>query len=491
MLYPVLFIIGAVLGSWTNWFVDRYCWTPRFRSPWRVWPTDFLDKINAVRPERKRRKKEKSTSLEPFAKTRLDFVPILGWFSLARLAPQVEALPNEQRLPGLESGRFWLRPFFVELCSAFGVCWLFWWEVEAQMLRPDGVGLEPWNTVALRFAVHVVLLIFLSAAALIDIDDMIIPDILTVPGTLLGLSLAALLPQTLLPATEIRTEVTPAPYSQDKNIAQQYDVKFSVSPNAVPLNLCSPNPIPKSWEKTDGSERRTRLGIMFACWAFWCFAMTDRVWYFKLPFKKAAMIFWRRWSRSPNTALWIKALFLFPLVFLIPIAAFNLYKPPDSWSWFPLDSIHLYSALIGMAVGMGLIWGTRLIGGAALGREAMGFGDVTLMGLIGAFVGWQSCILIFFLAPVAGLLLWVLNAAVGRGREVPYGPFLCLATAMLIVGWSRVWTQTALIFELGWIVGLVMLICLVLLGVLLVLWRKIRDRIFQAPNPKPQLPNPK
>ena len=48
------------------------------------------------------------------------------------------------------------------------------------------------------------------------------------------------------------------------------------------------------------------------------------------------------------------------------------------------------------------MWAVRLIGTAALRREAMGFGDVTLMMMIGTFLGWQACSDLFFLAPFAG-----------------------------------------------------------------------------------------
>ena len=51
-----------------------------------------------------------------------------------------------------------------------------------------------------------------------------------------------------------------------------------------------------------------------------------------------------------------------------------------------------------------------MVGSLALRREAMGFGDVTLMAMIGAFLGWQAAVLTFFLAPFFGLAhaLWKL-----------------------------------------------------------------------------------
>ena len=93
----------------------------------------------------------------------------------------------------------------------------------------------------------------------------------------------------------------------------------------------------------------------------------------------------------------------------------------------------LLSALVGMAAGGGLIWLVRVIAAAVLRREAMGFGDVTLMAMIGAFLGWQPCMMIFFLAPLAGVVVGVFRLVFCRDKEIPYGPFLCLATAFV---WS-------------------------------------------------------
>ena len=66
----------------------------------------------------------------------------------------------------------------------------------------------------------------------------------------------------------------------------------------------------------------------------------------------------------------------------------------------------LLTALVGLVGSGGIVWAVRLIGTAALRREAMGFGDVTLMMMIGTFLGWQACLIAFFLAPFAGARDW-------------------------------------------------------------------------------------
>lgn len=466
LTYPIL-LLGAALGALVNWFVDRYCWTPRFRSPWRVWPKEFFELLDHDESGGKKRKKnDRPTSLS-FDRRWADYLPIVGWISWARIGARMEKLPENRRLPGLENRRFWIRPFLVELLSALGIVLLFNWEVLHQMLRPEGIALEPFGTVLLRFGVHVALLVFLLAATLIDLDDMIIPDILTVPGTILGLVLVTVFPQTSLPVTQIRPSNILLESTAEITIEAYESMKF-VAMNTVPLNVCSPNPAGNLWRPDDGGMHWI---ILSALWLFWCFAMLNRVWYARLPFRKAAAIFCRYLRRSPSTKYLVAAALIVPL-------GLGIWIGVDSgWPGSPHHR-GLLSALVGMAVGMAMIWGVRLVGSAVLGREAMGFGDVTLMGMIGAFVGWQSCILIFFLAPFAGLVMGILNVATGRGRELPYGPFLCLATLVLIVAWGRIWTETSTIFELGWIVLVVMLVCLALLGILLGLWRWIKTRIF-------------
>jgi prepilin signal peptidase PulO-like enzyme (type II secretory pathway) len=134
----------------------------------------------------------------------------------------------------------------------------------------------------------------------------------------------------------------------------------------------------------------------------------------------------------------------------------------------------LLTSLIGMAFGGGLIWAVRIIGRQALGQEAMGFGDVTLMSMIGAFTGWQATLAIFFLAPVAALFISVTQWILTRRRDIAFGPYLCLATLYLSLRWGPIWHQSAHIFAMGWVIPAMVVCCLALMWAMLTILRFIR-----------------
>jgi leader peptidase (prepilin peptidase)/N-methyltransferase len=97
----------------------------------------------------------------------------------------------------------------------------------------------------------------------------------------------------------------------------------------------------------------------------------------------------------------------------------------------------------GYLVGGGMVWGTRILGTLAFGKEAMGLGDVHLMAAIGAVLGWRAAAVAFFLAPFGGIIGTVLLLGlrrVGRrqGRVVPYGPYLALAAVLTLAFQDRI-----------------------------------------------------
>jgi len=79
--------------------------------------------------------------------------------------------------------------------------------------------------------------------------------------------------------------------------------------------------------------------------------------------------------------------------------------------WERADAV--LRALVGAAVGSGLILLVRAGGTVVFGREAMGIGDAYLMAAVGAALGWEATVLVFFIAPFVALA-YVFAAAVGR-----------------------------------------------------------------------------
>ncbi|MFO1021299.1 MAG: prepilin peptidase [Planctomycetales bacterium] len=109
----------------------------------------------------------------------------------------------------------------------------------------------------------------------------------------------------------------------------------------------------------------------------------------------------------------------------------------------------LVVSLAGFAVGYGIVWGVRWLGTRVLKREAMGMGDAYLMAAVGAFLGWQGTLMAFFLAPVLALGVVCVQLIFRKQREIPYGPYLSLATLLVIVGWKSLSPSAMRIFELG------------------------------------------
>jgi len=78
------------------------------------------------------------------------------------------------------------------------------------------------------------------------------------------------------------------------------------------------------------------------------------------------------------------------------------------------------------------------VSGVAMGmkipREAMGAGDVWLMGMLGCWIGWQGLLFTLFSASLLALV-WALVSKLGMGKPMPFGPFLCLG-ALIFWFWG-------------------------------------------------------
>jgi len=151
--------------------------------------------------------------------------------------------------------------------------------------------------------------------------------------------------------------------------------------------------------------------------------------------------------------------------------------------WFPVDSLRSgLHGISGALIGSGLLLWIGLLAEKMLRREAMGFGDVKLMGAIGAFCGWQGAIFAIFGGAVFGCVLYAIgliwrgifgNRTNGEGAsgeapeageagakvdgttsrpaafdgeaeaapgEIPFGPSLAIGAALYFV-WAHGWVD--------------------------------------------------
>jgi leader peptidase (prepilin peptidase)/N-methyltransferase len=89
-------------------------------------------------------------------------------------------------------------------------------------------------------------------------------------------------------------------------------------------------------------------------------------------------------------------------------------------------------AAVGAAVGFALLVFVAWAGEKAFGQEAMGGGDIKMMAMVGAFVGWKGVLLTIFGGALLGTLVFV-PLSIRRKRLVPFGVFLAAAAAVTFV----------------------------------------------------------
>ena len=109
--------------------------------------------------------------------------------------------------------------------------------------------------------------------------------------------------------------------------------------------------------------------------------------------------------------------------------------------------------LLGMVTGGGIFLLITLIGGVIAGKEAMGLGDVKLMGALGLYFGMFNITIISVLAFLIGALISIIIIIAKKNREdgyIPFGPFIVLATiTTILVPSSVLFTFLMKIFSLG------------------------------------------
>jgi leader peptidase (prepilin peptidase) / N-methyltransferase len=353
----------------------------------------------------------------------LDWVPVVGWWRLSR----------ESNVHGRG---YWVRPFLMEVAFPLAIVWFYHFQTTGGTLPARQLAVAYQSQLHWQFLGYLILFALMTAATFIDFDEQTIPDSITIPGTLFGL-LGSAVATAWLPLWPV-----PGP-----GVIQMHEI-----------HAFTPEDWPGRWSGLDGLL--LALGIISG----WCFALLDRRWITRRGWSRAARYFVAGIFR---TRWWLVVLGLWVTL----CVAIGL-----AWSWQIERWPYLLSALLGLACAGGVTWAVRLIASSAMRVEALGFGDVTLMAMIGVFLGWQASLLVFFVAPLMAVLIFVLLLITTGRTAGAYGPYLCAGAAAVVVGWDYFLSRWGLpIFELGGAVILsVLAMALVLLGTILWIWRILK-----------------
>ena len=382
-----LFAGGAIAGSLVNWAIYSLGYfQQRLISPWST-------------PDRK----------APLRKA-LDRVPIYGWIGMRR----------EESIHGRG---FWIRPLLIELALACFAVWFWQWQHDAGLLGKRIQDLPEWNA-QLWFSAHILLIVLLTIATFIDFDEKTIPDWITIPGTVAGLLFAVTAPEFHLPEL---VGTTAGLEWENIDFASPHDEVIYQWP----------------WD-----WRGLAAGL--ATIIIWGIALLPKICTLRfgigngVKLMLASIIRPRRKTdckiridqRGPFGITWVLGLLALLLCVMTVAVWFVAGRTFPQWN-------SLLSSLMGMAMGGGAVWAVRIVASNALGQEAMGFGDVTLMAMVGTFLGWQASLMVFALAPFAALLIAAIQFTVTKNRELAFGPYLALAALVVIIGWSPLWKDNA------------------------------------------------
>ncbi len=127
----------------------------------------------------------------------------------------------------------------------------------------------------------------------------------------------------------------------------------------------------------------------------------------------------------------------------VPELTLGAERAPPSWlpAEWPTRLDAAVVSVAGIAVGGGLVWGLGAVGTRVFGKEAMGFGDVKYLGMIGGTVGPLGAVLALIVAAFVGSVAGLVRVVLTGDRYIPFGPFLAvggyfaLLHAREFVGW--------------------------------------------------------
>lgn len=97
----------------------------------------------------------------------------------------------------------------------------------------------------------------------------------------------------------------------------------------------------------------------------------------------------------------------------------------------------IWESFLGLLVGGGGLYMVAVLGDRLFKRESLGGGDIKMAAMLGAFLGWQKIIFIFFTSAFLGLIIslvvMLFSKKIRETRMVPFGPFIAVAAIIAII----------------------------------------------------------
>lgn len=288
-------------------------------------------------------------------------------------------LPNQKTVLSRLAAEGKSLPMAIYLLLSLGATWGVW-----QVYVPALAG------------VYSLLIALLAVGSLIDIDQFIIPDTVTLGGTALGLSLSFLLPPLMQQQTHFQGLLWSAAGAA-AGAAMLWTVVELGKRVFGKKSLVFPQSTELRWVRS-GDDAELQIGEDKLLWADIFSRESDQL---HVYLTSALTIDGRAHTQTHVT-------FFYNRIIL-------------GDSTLRLENLNTISGVVDRVV---------------IPREAMGFGDVKLIAAIGAFLGWEGVLFTVFSSSVIGFIAGLAGILVSRDRSktiLPYGPYLALGAMLWMV----------------------------------------------------------
>lgn len=174
------------------------------------------------------------------------------------------------------------------------------------------------------------------------------------------------------------------------------------------------------------------------------------------------------WKHGWSPTFWLGAIAVAGLTLATFVDLDEMYIPDrvslggiavgllTAWLWPELHDVdHRWIALgrsaLGATIGAGSLGMLAWVGERIFRQEAMGMGDVKLMGAIGACFGWRAVLFTFLVSSLSGAVVGLTLVALRRQKlrsAIPFGPFLAFGTILWLLGGQDWWDHYMVVMTL-------------------------------------------